>query len=407
MNKITVYEKDQSKFNLADLFFLLTLLWINAGFVRVIPYFNILVMFSIFVAGVLLSRIIYMNELRRSGLLYGVLFLMSIILSSLFVYHQIESESFEMIYGLMILYILCYLKRRPKKVCSLFVFILLIDCIIINLRTFTLLTLHSELSRLLSQGSQSVYAAGFSATLLAGYGHIYASAFALIYIASNLDKIKKLTLYKKIVLIIYIITSIVVVIRAQFTFAIIWMVLGIILAIVMRDGFNIRSFLLIMLCSIFGLMFLSFALDYLISTQLLGFVVTSRLTEIQSLLNGNLGDGDILTRLDLYFKTIRYLPKSIILGVFESHANNFTSVLGMHTEWLDRLAMFGIIRYSIYLFFLSASIKYSFSNVEKQRCSVFIICFLVLGFVNTLVNQNMYLLLYIIVPFLFCEIIEN
>lgn len=389
---------------ICDLLYLVCILWFNAGVVRYNGILNSTGLLMLFVLAsficVLSRRYIRISIIKNSGILIGVLFFLLIIVGSITKYGGLESEASEILYAIIILVIALYLRTRPYKIRKVFLTVLMIDCILINGNTTYLLSSNADIARIFASGSDAVLNVGYSSFLLGGYGYIYTLVFSVIYIFCRLEKFKKSSRWYRLLIFVYMLTSIIVVIRASYTIGIIFMILGCTLAILTRNGVKVTTVILATSICLVGAFLLEELIPIIISSGVLGDMVSNRLSEIMLALNGNIAStNDLALRLELYTKTIKEIPSHFLFGVYESGINGRLN-LGMHTEWLDRLALFGIVRYGVFVNFLVKSVKYSCSGIGEHLFAVFF-CFILIGIINPIITKDVFLLFFIFIPFLF------
>ncbi len=380
----------------------------NSGFIRAIPRFGAIPMFLVFALACFSwysargKLSIKKRDISKNGISFAVFTIISMIFTALIVYRTLESEVTEIMYGLMLLIANFYIKQRPVSTRRFFVKVLLLDNIIININTSRLLIIDSNISRLLATagGAEAVSEAGYSTFMLAGYDYIYTSVLMVIFIATNwTDLYVNAKKTDKAILLVYLITSIFTVLLAEYTIAVIMLIFGVLLAFVTRNGFKMSTFFAFMVAPIVLFLTLELALMGLIESQLLGQTITSRLDEILSVINGNISQAaDFSSRLSLYYKTIKALPSTIVTGAYEMGASG-RELLGMHTEWIDRLALYGAIRFVPFAIFLAKSFKNSTANYKAKNTALYI-SIVVLGFLNPMVSQWLFLMFYIFVPFM-------
>lgn len=398
----------QSSITPATILFLLCILWLNGGVVRFSQRFNASIFLLLFIAGAFCATIelkkININPIKKSGLLYGCLFFATIIPTSLIVYGTLEGEVAKVLYALILLTIQIYLKRKSKRVRQIFVVALLVDCIAINIKTITLLAVSSDISRIYASGSDAVLEKGFDIYLLGGYGYVYALVFAIVFLFIKIDTMKQLSKITKILAWTFVITGIVTIIESQYTIAILMLALGIIFTFLTKKGLSVKTVLLSFIVFLLLVVFGEMLLQYLISNNVFGSTVTDRLSQILGISSGSVsGNGDLALRIELYLRTLKYLPRCFFLGTYET-IQRANSVLGWHTEWLDRLARFGILRYGLFIVFLVKSIKYSLPVLKiRSRYLIFVVCLILLGAVNPILTNNFYVVMFILIPFIFSD----
>ena len=343
------------RINLVDFLYLVCALWINGGVIRFSRAFNATIMVIVF-AFAFIIMLIFFSRLKvksylKSGFFLGFLFFVLITIPYILKFNKIDNASYEILFGLVLLSIFLYLRTRPLKIQLLFVSLVMIDCIIINIRTLILLSVNFEISRLYAQGAQAVLDEGISIYLLGGYGYIYSLVIACIALIVKWKKLSSIPKWSKFIGLVFFVTSVFTVIKAEYTIALLMLILGVITAWITRHGLKIRSIFIMVICIITVSATAGLLLNLLIEYRVFGDMITNRLEQILALMNGTVSFGTTTAeRFRLYLKTISYLPNCLIVGVHE-RTLNLQLFLGMHTEWLDRLAMYGLIRYAIFLVF--------------------------------------------------------
>lgn len=389
----------------ATVLFLICVLWLNGGLLRFSASFNAYVFLGLFLVGTccaIFETELEYKSLYNSGLVYGIIFFLSLLPTSWLVYNTLEGEMIKVLYALILLVIQLFLRYKTTAVQKLFVFAILIDCILININTLIVLATTDNLARKYASGGDAVLATGNSIFLLGGYGYIYALVFSIIFIFIKRNNIKDLPRLQKYIVLAFTVTSIITIIDAQYTIAILILLLGVIGAFFTSRGLKLKNILAICVLAVVLICVGFEIIEYLAYNNVLGFIVTNRLHEILNLFSGSLNlSGDLALRFYLYTKTIRYLPECFLVGTYESFLDP-RLVLGWHTEWFDRLACFGIFRYGIFITFLIKSIKFSLPKTNHNY-SIFIICLILIGTINPILVDNFYVTMFILVPFIFAD----
>ncbi len=401
-NKSTNINNDV--FTPATLFFLISVLWLNGGLIRISYKFNATVFLIISIIGIFFAFIEFASINKKawtdSGIIYGILFFALILPNSLKHFQTLNGESTKVLYAIILLLIQLYLKRRSRKTRKLFANVIMVDCIVINIRTIMLLIESPELSRIFASGGEAVMEEGFTTYLLGGYGYIYALIFAVLFLFIRKDALKTLTSIEKFICYSFIISGVITIIMAQYTIAILTLIMGMLFVMISRQGITIQSILTFFVLFTFIILISEFVLNYLVENKVFGDVVTNRLGEMISTSGNDIyRNGDLEYRKRLYMVTIKKLPQFFIGGVY-GLVKQPNTVLGWHTEWFDKLVYFGIIRYWFFLKFLTKGIKYSLPNLElKTKYVSLIICLIVLGCINPILTANFYVVLFVFIPF--------
>ncbi len=393
-------------FSISSFFFLICVLWINGGVIRFSKAFNAIILIAFFAMGLLFMFVdftyVRKNVLSDCGYICGIFFLMTILPTSILLYKSIDGESSKVLYALILLAIQLYLRRKGSYIAKIFVFAILIDSIIINIKTIITLATSEDIARIYASGSDAVLESGFDIYLLGGYGYIYSLVFALIFLVTEKNEIKDLHISQRIIVWVYAITSIITIIEAQYTIAILALIIWSIFALATKSGFNAKTIISALVLIILFIFVGKFLIEYSVKNNIFGRIVTDRLSQLLGLSSGQITSGsDLESRKDLYLKTLKYLPKCFFFGTYET-SEQANLLLGWHTEWFDRLARFGIIRYSFFVAFLIKSIKYSLPASNKHgKYLAYITCLIFLGIVNPILTNNFYLIMFIFIPFVF------
>lgn len=392
--------KKSTILSIVDVLYLVCILWLNAGVMRFGGYINSTILLAIFFFGLLVSHYISLNKINESGMVWGILFLLTILPSSFLIYRDFESEVSETIYAIIILTIALHIRKRPDRIRRFFIVCFMIDSIIINSNTVFILSTSKNIARIYASGSAAVVDAGFDYFLLASYGYIYALVISIIFIVTCFPELKKQPKYFRIIIYLYLFTGIAVIIKTEYTIALISTIIGIPLAIITRYKIDPKTVFLTLIFGIIGFFSVEWLLNIAISTNIFGPFISERFNEILYALNGNTSSAsDLSSRLFLYEKTLRMLPLHLLFGIYEYGVNG-RYLIGYHTEWPDRLALFGIFRYLIYCVFLYKSIKFSLKKINYKLFAG-MLCFIVIGFVNPIITKDAYLVLLLFIPILF------
>lgn len=395
-----ILNKKSTILSIVDILYLVCILWLNAGVLRFGGYINSTILLAIFFGGLLINQYINLNSIVESGMVWGLLFLLTIIPTSFLIYHGFESEVSETIYAIMILTIVLHIRKRSNNVRRFFVLCFMLDSIVININTVFVLSTSKNIARIYASGSAAVVDAGFDYFLLASYGYVYALVIAIILAITCFPDIKNKSKLLRTTIYIYILTGLAVIIKTEYTIALITTIIGIVVAIITRYKVDPKAILLTIIFGIIGFFSVEWLLNIAISTNLFGTFISERFKEILFAINGNTSSAsDLSARLQLYERTFRMLPKSLLFGIYE-YGDYGRYLIGYHTEWPDRLAMFGLFRYLLYCVFLYKSIKFSLSGI-KYKLIAGLLCFIFIGFINPIITKDAYLVLLFFIPLLF------
>ena len=134
---------------------------------------------------------------------------------------------------------------------------------------------------------------------------------------------------------------------------------------------------------------------FLSHIELFPEVLRQRFMQLATFFSGDIaGSGNIILRLELYWKSITAFFNNIIM-------HNYTNTsVGGHSTWFDFLGIYGILAF-FYIFFWARLYKNSKVQSDKHR-DIIILCFIyyfLLGLINTNIAINIIIDLLIIVPF--------
>ena len=395
--------KDLNSFNIMDLFFLMCLLWFNGGLVRFNMY-SALLNVALFAVTLFLSFILYpdfITKMKGYGLISGIIFVISVTLGYL-LFSKVTTrfQHWELIYALMILIIFVYYSHRPSLIRKICLVCLLIDMIVMNFYTCYLLQFNSNISRIYAMGSEYVLKEGVTTYLLAGFFHVYATIPILLYLCLRWKDVFKLSKRYRILIITYFISALFLVIKANYATAILFLIFFCVGALFVnsKSGFiNILTIFFVVILIFFSLTTL---LEYLSDNLYTGTIVEHRFNDVLKFINGQ-GDNknDINRRMEFMRVSFDNFLEFPLFGTVEKNIE-----IGGHTEWIDGLAYYGLLRYPFFIAFIIVSIRkvHEFINCSSQIVILYL-CILILGFFNPFINQNFFLALYIIIPFIFMD----
>lgn len=392
----------------ATMLFLICVLWINGGFMK-IPYFGALVFLGCAAMGMLFAFIefpdIYKKQWSKSGIIYGAIFFLLILPTALSAHKSITGTPAVVLYSCILLIVQFYLGKKSTNIKNLFIFAVLLDCIAININTLFVLSEEGMASRILATGNarETLEEMGINIYMLGGYGYIYSLVLGVIYFYIMKDNMSVFSRFQRKVVFIFIVTSIITIIASQYTIAIIVLVAGLVFSSVTKRGVTIESILSSVFIIIIILLTGRIVIGFLVDNNIFGDMVTSRLSMIIGEYDTTHyygGQSDMDDRIDRYMRTLRLLPTTFFYGVYEME--NYGLVLGGHTEWFDGLATYGILKYFFFIMFLIKSIRYSLPNITyKSRHSILIMCLIVVGMVNPIICENLFMWFFILMPYAF------
>lgn len=275
----------------------------------------------------------------------------------------------------------------------------LLICIAVTMITTIIgSSVYSEASRLLSQGYNTQMDEIFAKSNIGGYGFIYGIVLLLPMILYLCSVVKN-----RILIFAFVAGSVLVVIYAQYSIALVLIVTIFIAYFVLKSG-NLKRTLFYCLLGI-----VVFVLLRGVLIAILGFIqqeslnsgfafISDRISLIIKILDGSGLQGDAIARQNLYLRSWNaFLEDPLIGSLFEQHQ------LGRHSELLDILGATGIVGLSLFFTMWYRNTKQIFSEINYiQKVYYFIAC-LALGvifYLNTIFTSPEISVVMFIVPML-------
>lgn len=395
----------KSKYNIVDIIHLLlsilVLLWLNKGiFNYTSNYIPSIMRYMIFAIWFMLT----LNQkqyIRRliSNLWPILLFYILAIFINCFSHNSYIDSLLKNINFILIIYsiFLYYFEEKYLQYQKIILSILVFDICYIALNTIKNLKENPSLSRFLSTGAKTQVTLLGNKTFYAigNYSYFYSLVILIMLIFFILVHINKNRIFNLILFILLTHTLI----QGQFTIAIIFLTIFLLWIICMKiinKKNRILVFILLIILMIITLNFLPEIFNKILSLKILPDTVSIRIKELEMMLLGyNMNDTDLNSRLSLYTKSLNSFCSNIFVGSFGSDN------IGGHSTWLDLLGLFGILSTPIFVFFIKAY-RYIKNRVGEQFIKfvdLYWIYYILLGVVNTTLFSNIFIMLFIVVPF--------
>lgn len=333
----------------------------------IIKYKVLMILFGIWILNYLLNYII-----GRADLLMIHMFTYIRIISIVFVgLYIINSKN-------------NFFKKTIIIFSSFIIFFVNIHSTIANLNYYSL-------SRILSTGIQL----NINSYGIANYTYIYGLLFLIILLIINTFK-KNFKINLEFVLLL---SSIVLLIIAEFMFSFILLILSLLLYYFKIN--TIKKMAILIGCLILSIFVFSKPLSYgfaIASENIDNYNIKIRLSDISKMLNGDIENTvDLKLRIDVYKKSLNTFLKKPLIGVGYSTDDN--EQIGGHSTLLDECAKFGIVGLITLLSAIIYTLKCFYNEIKNTRvyftCSIVFILFMA---INNALFVSIFYFLFFIVP---------
>lgn len=386
----------------------ITLLWLNVGVYTYISHYmqdtiKLLVFAIWFGMACFFKRNYFINYIVRIMpliIFYGILFLISLLNYSSALELYISTFRYLFIVYSIFLY---YINDYNHKLLWIITVILCIDLLYVGFNTYIQLQINPSIARYLATSSdlQRVLLGAEAYQGIGSYSYAYSIVIIELLFLFNLiygDKHKTLS-------VIGFVAVLVLLINMQFTIAILLsLIFGCYLVFAKvatkNTAFIGIAFIVIILLLVF--VFLPNMFDFLSNVDFIPDNVSVRFNEVSLFLQGSDIDGtDMSERLRLYSISLKTFFQHIFIGTL-------TGTIGNHSAWLDLLGRLGLLSIPLFVFFIR-EYKYIVSKLNI-KCRIYVktcyLYFLILGFINTAFFAQLFVMLFIMVPF-FAFLYEN
>ncbi len=281
-----------------------------------------------------------------------------------------------------------------KKISNIIIFVLLYIFII----NIYYLGLNPYFARIMANYTYNV--PGVSGCAIAsggGYFAVYGSIFLICYL------FKKAIFYKKknFVYVILLILNFVFILKANFATAFIMMIFTILIFLFVQN-FKKKK--------IFSFVIIIFSMFALVNYKNIAFVITDHLPKdsiISIRLNDAINNSEDSTfgeRIDLMQKSFKTISENFLFGISAQYNHDYTkliSKIGLHTEWVDFFARYGVCIALLYFAFIVKAFKILIkSGVDNELFITYFITTIFLGFLNPLLNSGCFFFIFLIIPIL-------
>lgn len=301
---------------------------------------------------------------------------------------------------LFILYsIYLYYKNGYKTFKMVVLFALFCDVMIVMVNTLKEMVINPYISRQLATANGVANFEGNS-NMLVSFQFIYAGVCLVVYLIPSVREYsKKIQLFQ----IFFIILFITVLLKASYFFSILITLMCFSIYFLPENKLKKYYFLFSL---ILGMPLLkgelSTMLNNISTLNFINDVLYGKIRDLSNLLgSGEGGASQSELRFELYLKSLKTFSENIFLGVHSTWKNNY--IIGGHSGWFDGFAQFGILRFTPFLLFIRNTYKYLLNDINKnlrRSVSTSFIAFIIIGIINPHIFSQMWLVLYIVIPFL-------
>lgn len=301
---------------------------------------------------------------------------------------------------------LYYRDDENKKDRKIILYFLLIDILYIGINTFIQLLTNPLLSRILAMSTETkeMLLEGEIYNNIGTYGFFYAlGIIVLIYIYKSFFE----NTNTKIKYIIISILSLVLLIQGSFAISILLTFICTSFILIFCNK-NISKKILKISVTILLIIMIYINSNNILSNiamiEWLPLQVKEKITEINISLNNseNMNGTDMEARATVYKKSIDTFKENFLIGSFGNNEN-----IGGHSTFFDFFALYGVFAiFLYYYFFICYKQINKFVNI-KYIVGIIFIYYLLLSILNPSIYSNIFVALYIIVPFAIKSDTEN
>lgn len=278
-------------------------------------------------------------------------------------------------------------------------------CIIICIMSNIVYKVYPSISRVLSYGSDdminSQWGLSYKTPFIAAYKNIYILIFLVLIIMGGLKhvKIKRVRVILVLIGLLFVYT----IIKAQFTIALMLLIIGIVGYFAYNQTNVTRKvalYILTALMGLIGLLFLQSILTFF--ADLLGGNIAMHLRDLIGTLNGSRG---VLTadRIRVYLISFETIFEHPIFGA--GTLDQMYVSVGFHSSLLDAFARFGIFGAIPYLATITIPYKMNLRCMRQEYQLVYkwiFILFLISSLFNVMFNYQTLCTIYILIPGAVC-----
>lgn len=235
-----------------------------------------------------------------------------------------------------------------------------------------------------------------------GYFIVYAFIFLILFIVQKYIFFKEKKNFTFIFL--FFIFSLIFLIKANFATAFILTMISIVVIIFFNNLHKINIiYSILLILSLIVILNYSFFLREITKLLPSDSIITIRINDM-------LEDSETSTVSErAYFleNSIKSIKEKPIIGIASQNNYNYNLMkekIGLHTEWIDYMAQYGLIIGFVYVVFVSIAFTKMVHFVPNKSMKSFYISSavstMILGFLNPVTNTGIYLMLFLVIPIL-------
>jgi len=378
----------------------ITLLWLNVGvYTYISNYIPNTIKLIIFATWFGIACFIKKNYLINYFVRILPLLIFFVILLVINMYTQ--SSAIELYIStfryLFIVYsiFLYYFNDRNIKSMRIITIILLLDLLYIGVNTYLQLQINPSIARFLATSSE-MQGVLLGKNVYLGIGS-YSYAYSIVLIGLFILFYLIYGYKHKILNSLGVVAIIILLIKMQFTITILLLIIcGFYLILAKIHSKNSYLMLFVFIPVLFIIYaYLPMLLNTLSRSEFIPEFMAVRFNEISLLFQGKGIEGtDLSIRWALYSMSLKTFFQNIFVG-------NLAGTIGNHSAWLDLLGRLGLLSTPLFIFF-TKEYKFILSKLSKKS-SVYVkasfLYYLILGIINVAFFAQIFVTLFILVPF--------
>ena len=309
-----------------------------------------------------------------------------------------------MVYSIFLYYFDEKYRRFQKFLCVF----LLLDCVVVAINTYIHLQLNPMVARYLATGIETRERL-LGATAFYGvgsYGYFYSLVSIILLLAFLFLNCREN--FFLVLLSIFAFTALL--IQASFAVAIIFTFIFLTLLVVIKYT-NKHTFIVIALLGVMVLLIfpgtIASIFRQLSNITGIPYLVSGKFNELVTFFSRNDVSGtDLNVRQSLYLQSVDAFVNNILTGTVLTNSNMYSA--GSHSAWLDLLANFGLFSIPFFIFLFRAY-KYCKIRVPltfRPFFKVYWLYYICLGFVNTLLFANIFIIWFLFLPLFISSFFE-
>lgn len=282
------------------------------------------------------------------------------------------------------------------KIAIVAIVFMIIGCLTSSYYTY----LNPNIMKTISQSLDTEYVE-YRKVGIGSFGFVYMTMLAIIAAIGELKRKSNMPRYMKVSILIFVIIGIKCMIDSTFTTSLLLLIVGIILVLLTNKKIPALNIPIYLLALVTVFLLSSYLGEFLSNIKLESADVTVRLNEIGHFLMGDDLGTHTSGRVDYFWKSIECFLNYPLLG-YNFVANPEFSI-GGHSEWVDILAVYGLIggipliATIVYkLKYISRTVK---SKISNSYYGITIFVFVIFGFIDPFLRlYNLGFAMFFLIP---------